>query len=94
MIADLTAALPDDEAIEQGETDVDWDALSDTVAQLETLLADDDAEASDLFLQHAVAMRAAFGPATVPIENALREYDFETALEALLAAKADSPLAE
>ncbi|MEG6506372.1 response regulator [Nitratidesulfovibrio sp. 1201_IL3209] len=63
--------------------------LDDTLLdRLETLIEEDDSEAVDLFNAHAEALRAALGQATVTrMGEALRAFEFETALEMLRAAR-------
>ncbi len=63
--------------------------MDDTLLdRLETLIEEDDSEAVDLFNAHAEALRAALGQATVArMGEALRAFEFETALEMLRAAR-------
>ena len=62
--------------------------LAARAAQLAGLLADNDAAAGDLYAEHAELFRAAFGERCVPIERAIRDFDYESALSALEAALA------
>lgn len=58
--------------------------------RLESLMADDDTEAVDLFATHAKALRTALGPTTVAdMGEALRTFEFEAALEMLRSARPD-----
>ena len=84
LLAALHAALP---AEPQGATvAVDENQLSELCAQLQALLADDDAAAVRLLGAHADLLRSAFGEGFRAIDDALRGYDFEAALAALHAA--------
>jgi two-component system sensor histidine kinase/response regulator len=57
--------------------------------QLQTLLADDDAQVVDLLNQHAAALQQGLGPAYEAIHQAVSDYDFGVALDALRSAMAD-----
>ena len=85
LLAALHAALP---AEPQGGATVavDENQLSEVCAQLQALLADDDAAAVRLLGAHADLLRSAFGEGFRAIDDALRGYDFEAALAALHAA--------
>ena len=65
---------------------IDDAQIKSLVAQLAARLADNDAEAADLFDQHASVWRAAFGDHYRQVEDSIRKFDFELALSALQAA--------
>ena len=67
---------------------VDEAALAAVVAQLDALLEHDDAVAVRLLGEHADLLRSALAAAFAGVEDALRNYDFETALSRLRAAMA------
>jgi PAS domain S-box-containing protein len=73
----LAAALPPEQ-------------LQQLYQQLQTLLADDDAQVVDLLNQHAGALQQGLGPAYGTIHRAVSDYDFGVALEALRSAMADA----
>ncbi|GAA5184023.1 hypothetical protein GCM10025771_37090 [Niveibacterium umoris] len=85
LIAKLLAALPS-EARTSGANAVDHAALAEVIKRIVALLADDDSEAGDAFDQHADMLRTALGPDCEAIESAIREFDFETALDKLRSA--------
>ena len=68
---------------------MDGAALAAVVQQLDALLAQDDAGAVRLLAEHADLLRSALATAFVGVEDALRNYDFETALSRLRAAMAE-----
>lgn len=53
------------------------------VQQLVPLLADDDSACEELWDQHAALLQAGLGPQAATVENALRGFDYETALHTL-----------
>ena len=64
------------------------DALPALMDRLETLIEEDDSEAVDLFNTHAEALCAALGqPMVTAMGEALRAFEFETALEMLRSAR-------
>jgi HPt (histidine-containing phosphotransfer) domain-containing protein len=91
LVAAIAAALPPEDDAPVAAGDVDWTAARPLIVRLEALLAEDDAEASDLFSESGELLRAALGAAAGKIEQSLRDYDFETALSLLRAAKARMP---
>jgi two-component system sensor histidine kinase/response regulator len=91
LVAAITAALPAEESAPVAGGEVDWAAARPLLARLEALLAEDDAEASDLFSESGETLRAALGAAAGKIEQSLRDYDFETALSLLRGAKTRIP---
>nr|WP_315183683.1 response regulator [uncultured Albidiferax sp.] len=82
LVAALQAALPAPAAL----TDMDQAQLAPVLAQLRSLLAEDDSDASELFQQHSSLLQAALGRAHATVASAMAEYDFEAALQALNAA--------
>ena len=91
LVAALSAWLATlasvDRAAPGGE--VDEAALAAVVQQLDALLAQDDAGAVRLLAEHADLLRSALATAFAGVEDALRNYDFETALSRLRAAMAE-----
>lgn len=85
LIVELEAKLPPERAATAAAA-VDPERLKAVCARLAALLADDDAEAGDVFDGQADLLRAAFGDACRGIEDGIRNFDFETALAALKAA--------
>ncbi|MCX7143861.1 MAG: PAS domain S-box protein, partial [Proteobacteria bacterium] len=85
MIAALEQALPPDPA-KKAQANIDPDKLKAVCAQLEALLAEDDAEAGDLIDSNAEMFNAAFPGHYRKIDNAIRAFDFESALAALRSA--------
>nr|WP_315240300.1 response regulator [uncultured Albidiferax sp.] len=82
LVAALQAALPAPAAL----TEMDQAQLAPVLAQLRSLLAEDDSDASELFQQHSGLLQAALGSAHATVASAMAEYDFEAALKALNAA--------
>ncbi len=85
-IAALRAALPAEASVNAAAADPA--ELRQQVARLAELLADDDAEASELLVAHANLFQAAFGKDYALIADAIARFDFEKALAALHAARA------
>jgi len=92
LINAIAAALPQEETPAPSSAEVDWTEMAEIVDRLEALLIDDDAEAADVYMRHASDIRAAFSSGAERVEQAIKEYDFETALALLREAKAASPL--
>ncbi|MBV8658737.1 MAG: response regulator [Burkholderiales bacterium] len=90
LIAALQAALPA-EAQHEAADDVDWVAVRAVVARLDALLADDDADAIELFESSTAQLKAALGDRFAPLERALNNYILVDALTALRAAKSSIP---
>lgn len=88
----IGVALPEEETTSPESVEVDWIELAEIVTRLESLLADDNTEATDVFMGNAKALQAAFGSGAARMKRALEEYDFETALTELGDAKISSPL--
>ncbi|MDC6168821.1 Hpt domain-containing protein, partial [Paucibacter sp. XJ19-41] len=85
LVLALQAALPADEPAATASA-IDWAGLRPQLARLESLLADDDAEAVALFQQLRPQLAAALGAALAPLEQALAAYDLAQGLSALRAA--------
>jgi two-component system sensor histidine kinase/response regulator len=89
LVGALAQALPDEAA--HAKVSVDPVKLSEICDRLASLLAYDDAAAVDVVSEHADLLDTAF-PAYYPIlENAVKMFDFEAALQALQAAIATLP---
>jgi HPt (histidine-containing phosphotransfer) domain-containing protein len=84
LIVQLERQLPE----EQGDVavTVDPERLKAVADKLEALLGDDDAEAGDVLDGNADLLRTAFPNHYRQIANAIRSFDFDTALAALTAA--------
>jgi two-component system sensor histidine kinase/response regulator len=65
----------------------DWPSLRPLLERLEALLAEDDAEAVDLFQEHRADLKNALGPEFQRIESALADFMLNEALEALRTAR-------
>jgi two-component system sensor histidine kinase/response regulator len=89
LVAALQAGLPADPAMQVAAA-VDPQQLKQVYQQLCGLLADSDAEAADLLDSHGAMLHAALGPAFGQIEAAVRNFDFEAALDILQRATADA----
>ena len=88
LVGALRGALPADEP-RAAPLAVDAAQLKAQADRLAAHLADNDAEASDVFEQNAELFRAAFSAENYrQIDEAIRNFDFELALAALLAARA------
>jgi two-component system sensor histidine kinase/response regulator len=83
LIAALHRALPAPTAL----AEADLAQLNPVLAQLRSLLAEDDSDAAELFQQHSALLQSALGPAHASIASAMAEYNFEAALQALNAAR-------
>ncbi|WP_420264514.1 response regulator [Candidatus Magnetominusculus dajiuhuensis] len=82
----LQGALPEEKKPQEtGSFDIK--TLMPIVLKLETLLADDDSEAADVFAESSALLLAAFGVAAGEIETAIQNYDFEQALLTLRRSK-------
>jgi len=91
VVTAIKNALPSDEAAPVANINVNWMEAKPLIARLEALLAEDDAEASELFSESGDVIRAVLGAPATKIEQKLRDYDFETALSLLREAKANIP---
>ncbi len=85
VVAALRAAVPAPAACGGAEA-IDTARLKAVVARLTARLADNDAEANDLFAQNAGLLRSALGERYAQLEQALDAYDFDRALGVLEAA--------
>ena len=89
LIAALRSALPAADERRAAPGAVDAAQLKAQAERLAAQLADNDAEASDVFAHNAELFRAAFGDEHFrKIDDAIRNFDFEPALAALHAALA------
>ncbi|MBS1196795.1 MAG: barA, partial [Proteobacteria bacterium] len=86
LIDQLEAQLPDEPNTEA--VLVDPEKLRRVCDKLELLLADDDAEASEIMEEHADLLSSAFAGHYRQIGDCIRAFDFEAALIALNAARA------
>ena len=85
MIEALEQALPP-EPSSATQVEVDSETLKALCARLDALLANDDAEAGDVIDANRELLNAAFPEYYRKIQDAIRGFDFETALDALRAA--------
>ena len=83
VIAAIRVALPPEETVGASIREIDWTQVRPVVARLESLLAEDDAEATEVYSEAEGVLRAVLGPTAARIEKCLRDYDFETALSHL-----------
>ncbi|HEX2824949.1 MAG TPA: response regulator [Burkholderiales bacterium] len=84
-LARLTAALSEKlgAAPAAAPADVDWAEAGRLLERIETLLASDDAQAVDVFTDHAALLRAACGDDAAEIEKSVAAYLFVPALAAV-----------
>ena len=66
---------------------VDPARLDEVCARLDLLLANDDSKAARVLTDHGALLRAALGQGYQPIEDGIRNFEFESALTALRAAR-------
>ncbi|WP_119966266.1 response regulator [Simplicispira lacusdiani] len=90
LVQALRDALPDPTpaaamAAPEHSAGPDDGAARALLARLDTLLADDDADAIALFHESAPTLRAVLGPAHASLADALEQFDFPRALAALRA---------
>jgi two-component system, sensor histidine kinase and response regulator len=89
LLAALAVALPEEPSgAARGAPDTA--TLAPLCARLEALLADDDAQAAELYGEHAEQFRAAFPRHHKRLGEAIEAFDFDAALAALRAAAATS----
>jgi signal transduction histidine kinase/CheY-like chemotaxis protein len=81
VIAGLRQIGSDESAAQH--TAVDGEQLRTLAEKLRALLADDDSEAGDLLDEHADLFKAAFAGHYRRIDDAIKSFDYEAALEAL-----------
>jgi two-component system sensor histidine kinase/response regulator len=84
LVTEIAAALPPEEG--KRTVTVDPEKLKQVCIQLATLLADDDSAASDLFADEGDLMNAAFPAHYRAIDDAIKAFDFEAALDKLKSA--------
>ncbi len=81
LIEAISAQLPAEEG--KAQVAVDREKLSAVCKRLVALLADDDSEAGDLFADEGDLLNAAFPGHYRAIDDAIKGFDFETALDKL-----------
>ncbi len=90
LITAISAWLPPETPVhgevEAAGPNVEEAALKPELARLARLLADGDSTATEFWDQHAETFRAAFPQQWRPIEQGVRQFDFEAAFDALKAA--------
>ncbi|KWT92812.1 response regulator [Candidatus Magnetominusculus xianensis] len=91
LIAALEQALPPDPAL-SAQTQVDPERLNKVCEQLAALLADDNADAGDVLDNNADMFNAAFPQHYKKIDEAIRGFDFEAALDMLREAQTHTAL--
>ncbi|MBF0606922.1 MAG: response regulator [Candidatus Magnetobacterium sp. LHC-1] len=91
VIAALEHALPPDPTLSV-QSQIDPEKLKTVCAQLDSLLADDNAEAGDVLDTNADMLNAVFPQHYRKIDDAIRGFDFETALSALREAQAHNAI--
>jgi two-component system sensor histidine kinase/response regulator len=83
MVEDIKQALPSDES-QANQVVVDTEKTTDILIKLAALLADDDSDASDVVEENLDALRVVLGAeAFSKIDRAIKQYDFDSALELL-----------
>jgi two-component system sensor histidine kinase/response regulator len=88
----ITYALPSTESMPEVTAPVvDWRQLRKVIEELDTLLASDEMEASNLFHAHASSLRAALGRRAASIEWHIDDFSYDKALIELRAAVAEMP---
>jgi two-component system sensor histidine kinase/response regulator len=85
LVSALAQALPDEAA--HAKVSVDPVKLKEICDRLASLLAYDDAAAVDVVSEHADLLNTAFPTHYPALENAVKMFDFEAALQALQAAR-------
>jgi two-component system sensor histidine kinase/response regulator len=84
MIFHLKAAVSPEESPVVPPEGMDMGRASEVIAKLANLLSNDDSETNDVLEQNFDLLRFAFGnDAFVQIDRAIKQYDFEKALELL-----------
>ncbi len=91
LVLAIKNALPPETVTPGPAVEIDWTEAKPLVARLDTLLAEYDAEALDMFSASAELLRAVLGASAAPVEHSLRDYDFETALSLLREARTRIP---
>ena len=90
LVQALVLALPQpaQAAAPTGQANApDWQSLRPLLERLDALLAEDDAEAVDLFQEHRAELKTALGPQFQQMESALGDFMLNEALEALRTAQ-------
>ncbi len=83
LVAALHNALPAPAAL----AEADLAQLIPVLAQLRSLLAEDDSDAAELFQQHSGLLQSALGSTHAAVASAMADYNFEAALQALNTAR-------
>lgn len=83
LLAALTAQLPDNTVQAQATQAIDRTKLREVCQRLQSLLAQDDPEAGEVFADHAEMLKAAFGDKSMEIASSIASFDLENALKAL-----------
>ncbi|MGQ5524017.1 response regulator [Chitinimonas sp. PSY-7] len=86
LIDALKAALPDEQCTTT-LTEVDWPAARDLLSRLEVLLAEDDAEATEVFESATPLLKTALGDYYPEVARALNGFMFNEALSKLREAR-------
>ena len=89
LIAQLSHKLPAEQV--NTPVKVDQEQLNIVCLKLEELLSSDDAEAGDIFDANLNLLNAAFPSHFGKIENAIRAFDYKAGIDAIKAARAESP---
>jgi two-component system, sensor histidine kinase and response regulator len=89
LVDALRSAVPEEQRIASAAA-IDWAHAKDIFNRLESMLSNDDAEAVELFTEHAQLMRAACGDAASAIEKNLSQFMFVDALNALREARSSN----
>jgi two-component system sensor histidine kinase/response regulator len=92
LLTALEKVLPRDSEREV-QADPDWEQVRAVCARLDSLLAQSDADAADVMNENADLLRAAFPNHHSRINDAVEEFDFDTALTLLHDAKRGSAVA-
>nr|WP_295078873.1 response regulator [uncultured Roseateles sp.] len=92
LLAALQASLAEESAAASPAADIQWgtDESQQLIQRLAQLLADDDAEAGQLFAEQKASLQALLGQRFRELEAAFGGYDFEEALLTLKAAAAQA----
>ncbi|HWR41285.1 MAG TPA: response regulator [Patescibacteria group bacterium] len=91
LVQQLAAALSFVPFPETPVTNVDWAEAVEKLTRFEKLLRADAAEAVTFFEESALLFHTVLGPAAAQIEQELQNYNFETVMELLRAARKSNP---
>ena len=91
LVQAIIAALPAEQAEGPAPAEIDWAHAKQIVARIETLLANDDSEAVEVFNQNASLLRAACGNVASSIAKDIAGFMFPNALSALRQVKSATP---